>query len=120
MVSVRYRIIYAVLYLAFMVVGLAALLDHGDVTSGVRGWIEPISYLCVAAAGVAFAVAEIAEGVIVIGQALLRIIERWRQRRDEALIEKGRREERDRLRSEGFQIDDPPAGQGRLRVGPAP
>lgn len=119
-VSARYRIIYTGLYIAFMGVGLAAFFDHVGTTLSAWSWVEPISYLCVAAAGAAFVAAEITEGAIVIGQALLRIIERWRQRRDEALIERGRREERERLRREGFPIDGSPGGQGHFRVGPAP
>ena len=118
LVSVRYRIIYAGSYISFIGAGLADFNRHVGTTFSAWNWIEPFSQLTVAAAGAAFVVAEITEGAIVIGQALLRIIERWRQKRDQALIEKGRREERERLRAAGFQIDDPPAAQALPRAGP--
>ncbi len=97
--SPRYRITYGTSYVVLLIVGLCFFSDSED-------WIERVANICVAAAGIAFALAEVTEGTIVIGQAIREIVDARRQKREEALIERGRKEERERLRREGRLRDE--------------
>ncbi len=111
--SARYRIIYAVLYVVILGAGLVYYRNQWGglsfIVGNVRFWVESIAQLCVATAGVSFALAELVEGVIVLGQAMREIIDERRRKREERWREEGRLEERERLRKQGVNIppDEP-------------
>ena len=65
----------------------------------------------VATAGIAFAIAEVIEVATVIGQAIREIRKARREKRDQALIEQGRQEERERQK-ERLRDDDSPSKGG--------
>ena len=54
--------------MVLMVVGLVAFWDHVRDHIGMWNWIEPVSYLSVAAAGVSFLLAEVTEGLSCLGK----------------------------------------------------
>ena len=104
----RYRITYATLYVVLLVVGLVCFTDSED-------WISRVANICVATAGIAFAIAEVIEVATVIGQAIREIRKARREKRDQALIEQGRQqgrqEERERQK-ERLRDDDSPSKGG--------
>jgi len=100
----RYRITYATLYVVLLVVGLVYFADSED-------WIGRVANICVATAGIAFAIAEVIEVATVIGQAIREIRKARREKRDQALIEQGRQEERERQK-ERLRDDDSPSKGG--------
>lgn len=105
-VGTKYRVWYIILFVCCYTAGLVWAFVRW---TGLDGFVQILSSLAIASAGVSFFGIELWEIVRVIYQA----VQELRAKRKDRLIEEGRRQERERLRKAGVEI--PPEADERTK-----